>query len=116
VGGALGAAGGATLGLAAASLLLPGVGPILVAGALGAALLGAGGALAGIQAGGAIEDALGNGLPHDELFLYEDALRQGRSVLIVSINDDEQAEKVREAFAQAGAESVDAARENWWLG
>jgi len=116
VGGALGAAGGATLGFAVASLLLPGVGPILVAGALGAALLGAGGALAGIQAGDAIENALGIGLPRDELFLYEDALRQGRSVLIVSISEDELVDKVHEVLTQAGAESVDAARENWWLG
>src|SRR6267378_2004131 len=38
VGGALGVAGGASLGLGVASLFLPGVGPILVAGALGAAL------------------------------------------------------------------------------
>src|SRR3989442_11356284 len=84
VGGALGAAGGATLGLAVASLFVPGVGPILVAGALGATLLGAGGALAGIAAGDAMERGLSDGLPHDELFVYEDALRKGRSVVIVS--------------------------------
>jgi hypothetical protein len=116
VGGAIGAGGGATLGLAVASLLLPGVGPVLIAGALGAALLGAGGALAGMQAGEALETALGNGLPHDELFLYEDALRQGRSVVIVGVDDEETADKVREVFARTGAESIDAARESWWTG
>lgn len=116
VGGALGAAGGATLGLAIATLLIPGVGPIVVAGALGAALLGTGGALAGMAAGGALEDGLAKGLPHDELFLYEDALRHGRTVVIVSADDDETAERVRKAFTQTNAESIDAARENWWLG
>ena len=116
VGGAIGAAGGATLGLAVASLLVPGVGPVLVAGALGAALLGAGGAMAGSQAGHALEDALGDGVPHDELFIYEDALRHGHTVLIVNANDDDVADRTRTMLAQAGAETVDAARENWWLG
>src|SRR3954452_2509710 len=112
VGGAIGAASGATLGLAAASLLLPGVGPIFVAGALGAALLGAGGAMAGIQAGDAVESALANGLPHDELFVYEDALRQGRSVVVAAVEDDQITPRVRTVLSDAGAESVDAAREN----
>lgn len=116
VGGAIGAASGATLGLAVGSLLLPGVGPVLIAGALGAALIGAGGALAGAQAGTAIEEGLASGLPHDELYLYEDALRQGRTVLIISTDDDDQSERVRTVLAQAGAESIDAARESWWLG
>jgi hypothetical protein len=116
VGGAIGAASGATLGLAAASLLLPGVGPVFVAGALGAALLGAGGAMAGVQAGDAVESALANGLPHDELFVYEDALRQGRSVVVAAVEDDQMTPRVRTVLSDAGAESVDAARENWWLG
>jgi hypothetical protein len=116
VGGALGAAGGATLGLAVASLFLPGVGPILVAGALGATLFGAGGALAGIAAGDALEGALAGSLPHDELFVYEDALRNGRNVVIVFAANNETAGRVRNTFAQAGAESVDAARDSWWLG
>src|SRR5258707_8592172 len=55
VGAAIGAAGGATAGAAMASLLVPGVGPVLAIGllgaALGAALLGAGGAAAGALAG-----------------------------------------------------------------
>ncbi len=115
VGGALGAAGGATVGLAVASLLVPGVGPILVAGAL-ATLLGAGGALAGIAAGDALEEGLVGSLPHDELFVYEDALRHGRNVVMVFAENDETAGRVRKTFALAGAESVDAARDNWWLG
>ena len=116
VGGAMGAAGGMTLGAAAASLLVPGVGPIMAAGIVGAALFGAGGAAAGMAAGGALEDTIAHGLPHDDLFVYEDALRQGRTVVIAQVEDDEQAKGARSALDAAGAESVDAARESWWVG
>ena len=115
VGGAMGAAGGLTIGAAAASLLVPGVGPVLAAGILGAALLGVGGAAAGAAAGGAMEESV-EGLPHDELYVYEDALRQGRSVVLVVADDEARAETVRGVFKQAGVESIDAARESWWVG
>ncbi|HVF54798.1 MAG TPA: hypothetical protein VM934_01530 [Pyrinomonadaceae bacterium] len=116
VGGALGVAGGLPLGAAAASLFIPGVGPILAAGLVGAALLGIGGAATGMAAGGAMEDSVAPELPHDELYVYEDALRQGRTVLIVMAEDGAQAESVRDVLTQAGAESLDAARESWWVG
>lgn len=116
VGGALGAASGATLGAAAASLMVPGVGPVLAAGILGAAVLGLTGAAAGAAAGGVAEEGIDDGLPHDELFIYEDALRNGRSVVVAFTDSDETADRIRQAFAQASAESIDAAREDWWLG
>jgi hypothetical protein len=50
-----------------------------------------------------------------ELYIYEDALRQGRIVLIILTADKNQSDEVREALAGAGAESVDAAHEHWWL-
>ena len=81
VGGAMGVAGGATLGAAAASLLVPGVGPVIAGGILGAALLGAGGTAAGIAAAAHSRRTV-TGLPHDELYLYEAALRKGNSVVI----------------------------------
>ena len=116
VGGAMGAAGGMTLGAAAASLLVPGVGPIMAAGIIGAALFGAGGAVTGMAAGGALEGNIADGLPHDELFIYEDALRQGRTVVIAGLEDDGQLYAAQSALDDAGAESVDAARESWWVG
>lgn len=116
VGGALGAAGGATLGAAAASLLIPGVGPVIAGGIVGAALLGAGGAATGIAAGAALERELATGVPHDELYIYEDALRKGHSVVIAFAEDEDAVERVHNVLAQAGAESIDAARESWWLG
>ena len=116
VGGAMGVAGGATLGAAAASLFVPGVGPVIALGLLGAALFGAGGTVTGIAAGQAIEHGLESGLPHDELYLYEDALRKGRSVVVAFVDDEAAIYSVRGAFAGAGAEGIDEARENWWIG
>jgi hypothetical protein len=78
--------------------------------------MGLGGAVAGAMAGEALEKALSTGLPKDELFIYEDALRKGRTVLLVLADNEEQADRVRDVSAQAGAESLDAAREHWWLG
>jgi hypothetical protein len=116
VGGALGAAGGMSLGAAAASIFVPGVGPVLAIGILGAALLGAGGAVGGAAAGEALEKGMADGLPIDEMFVYEDALRQGRSVVVVLPDSHKQAESVRKILEQTNTESIDAARESWWIG
>src|SRR5713101_3761673 len=115
IGGAVGIAGGMELGAAAASFIIPGVGPVMAAGFLGAAGLGAGRVAAGVAAGQALETSVAAGLPKDELFLYEDALRHGRSVLIVW-TDDQQRTEAGEIMRRAGAESLDAARERWWVG
>ena len=115
VGGALGTAGGFGAGAAIASLLVPGVGSILAGGLAGAGLLGLSGAAGGAAAGDLMEKRIA-GLPHDELFVYEDALRQGRTVVFVEVEDEMSAEAVRQGFAEGGAETVDAARERWWIG
>lgn len=116
VGGALGVAGGLQAGTAAASLLIPGVGPILAFGLIGAAIFGAGGVAAGALAGNALEKGITDGVPRDELFVYEDALRRGRSIVIAFADEEQQAESARAVLTRSGAESVDAAREDWWIG
>lgn len=115
VGGALGSAGGFGAGAALASFLVPGVGPVLAGGLLGASLLGLGGLAGGAAAGDAIEERI-SGVPHDELYVYEDALRQGKTIIFVQPETDEQAEAARTALERAGAESIDAARDEWWIG
>lgn len=115
VGGSVGAASGLTAGAALASLLVPGVGPILAGGFFGASLLGLGGAAGGAAVGEALEDRV-SGIPRDELYVYEDALRKGRTIVIGEADDDLHAEAVRQALTQAGAETIDAAREQWWIG
>lgn len=56
--------------------MAPEIGPVLGIGLLSRALLAAIGALTG----GAIENYMAQGLPGDELLIYEDALRRDRSV------------------------------------
>jgi hypothetical protein len=112
VGGAVGLAGGIGLSGVATSLIVPGIGPVLAIGLAGAALL----AVLGGAAGSAIEKSTAAGLPGDELFVYEDALRQGRTVVIAQVENGPQAEASRGALENAGAESIDRARESWWIG
>jgi len=115
-GGAVGATAGLGLAPAIASLVIPGVGPIAAIGFAGAAFGALSGAVVGGVAGAAVDRKLADGLPHDELFLYEDALRKGKSVVIAASEDDDGAERVRTILVSHGAESIDAARESWWVG
>ncbi len=116
IGAAIGAAGGITGGSILAAAIIPGVGPVTAVGLLGAAILGAAGAGVGAAAGGALENSLTEGLPEDEIFVYEDAFRRGRSVVIVLADDEAAAEPLRALLKSAGAETVDAARHQWWVG
>jgi hypothetical protein len=119
MGKAVGAVVGAAAGLSGGALLvaiIPGVGPISAIGLLGGAILAAAGGGVGAAAGEKLEDSISEGLPEDELFVYEDALRKGRSVVIALAADGAEASRLRELLNVEGAESVDAAREQWWIG
>ncbi len=119
IGKAIGALAGGGVGFAGGSLLMalvPGLGPITAIGLLGAAILGAAGATVGATVGDELENSTSQGLPEDEIFVYEDALRQGRSVVILLAEDNQQASLLRELLKMQGAESIDAAREQWWIG
>lgn len=109
VGGAVGGAAGLT-GAALVTFMVPGVGPVIAAGLLGAAILG----VAGAKVGAAIEDSLIDGVPRDEALLYAEAVRRGRSVVVAVADDERQIEAARSALREAGAESLDAVREEWW--
>jgi hypothetical protein len=108
-------AGGFELGVGLTALIL-GVGPVLAVGVAGAALLGAGGLVGGVAIGGAGDAMSTEGVPSDEMFFYEDALRQGRSLVILLAEDEEESRRAHAVLAAAGAESLDAARDEWWLG
>lgn len=111
LGGGVGITGGALL-----AALIPGVGPITALGLLGAGIMGAAGAAVGSVVGGRAEQASFEGIPEDEIFIYEDALRKGRSVVVAMADDEASASKIRDTMQERGAESVDAAREQWWTG
>jgi hypothetical protein len=119
MGGAIGALLGGGIGITGGSLLMalvPGVGLITAFGLLGTAILGAAGATVGAATGNKVERDSYQGLPEDEIFVYEDALRKGRSVVVALADDGDAVSKVREVLDNEGAESVDAAREQWWIG
>jgi len=119
MGKAVGALAGGGVGFVGGSLLMalvPGLGPVTAVGLLGAAILGAAGARIGAAAGGKGEESAYEGLPEDEIFVYEDALRKGRSVVIALADNEHTASRLRDLLNRAGAESVDAAREQWWIG
>src|SRR5580704_11306685 len=119
MGKAIGAVMGASVALSGvpliAAVMVPGVGAITALGILGGAILAAAGASIGAAAGAKLENSMTEGLPEDELFVYEDALRKGRSV-VIALADETKASLFRELLKAEGAEEVDAAREQWWIG
>lgn len=116
VGAVLGAAGGFSAGTLLAAALIPGVGPVTAIGLLGGAILAAAGGTVGAAAGGSIENSQTKGLPEDEIFVYEDALRRGKSVVIAFTDEASEARRLHELLTTEGAEQIDAARQQWWIG
>jgi uncharacterized membrane protein len=100
-GAAVGAVWGGLVGLA--SLLIPGVGPLIALGALGAALTGAvtGAVVGGIAA--ALIDF--SGIPADEAHGYEQQIRAGKTLLAVKARDEDTSE-VRRILDEIGASTV----------
>lgn len=113
VGGVTGASAGLGLGSGIASLFVPGVGPILAAGLGAAALLGIGGAAVGAKAGNESEHDLDIGVPRDDVELYRELMRQGRSLVVVETGSDEEFANVRSTLTQTGGEDFDQVRERF---
>jgi hypothetical protein len=109
-GAATGAAVGGVLGYFAGigALTIPGIGPLLAAGPLVAALAGVGAAGA---AGGLIGALVGLGIPEYEAKRYEGRLRDGGILLSVHCDDAEWAGRAKNILKQTGAEHVASAAE-----
>jgi hypothetical protein len=114
VGGAIGAYGG-LVSSGAVSVLIPGVGPVLAVGLVGAALFGAVGAATGVAIGEAL-DHNAEDLSQEELVIYEEALSQGHTMVIAMVADPAKAATAQTMMEQAGAESFKALQEKWWQG
>jgi hypothetical protein len=110
MGGGVGATAGWAAGEAIASLLIPGVGPILAVGLGAAALLGLGGAIAGAEVGGTAEHAMDTGVPKDDVLVYRELLKQGRSLVIANVSDEELAGTAKQVLRERGGEDVEHAR------
>ncbi len=115
VSAALGGVLGGALGVGTA-LALPGIGAVTAVGLAAAALFGAGAGAVGWKIGDTFDRSFAVGLPADEIYVYEDALRHGHTVVIAMVGAKDNEDPVREVMQQCGAESIDAAREKWWLG
>ncbi|WJH32414.1 general stress protein [Paenibacillus sp. CC-CFT747] len=89
-GGVIGGAAGLFVSLS--SLAVPGVGPLLVAGALAAT---AAGAAIGASAGGYTGTLTELGLNEDEAKRYDDDLRDGKVLVLVHAEEGEESEAAR---------------------
>ncbi len=108
--GKMGAFWGGLWGLlvGAAFLIIPGIGPVVVAGPMAAWLIGAlEGAIfvGGVSALGAGLVSLG--IPRDKVLKYETSIRAGKFLLIVHGADDEEVRRVRSVLETTEAEEVD---------
>jgi hypothetical protein len=97
-GASAGAIIGGALGLVA--LTIPGIGPLLAAGPIVAAL---GGAVAGGAVGGLVGSFAGLGVPTEEAKEYEEAVRGGSVVVAVRAPDEEAADAATSFLEQRGA-------------
>jgi hypothetical protein len=109
-GGAVGGAVGGVLGwLAGVGMIaVPGIGPLLAAGPIVAALAGIG---AGATTGGLVGALAGIGIPEVEAKRYEGRIRSGRLLLSIHCDDGDWTDRAKEILKSAGAEDVASTRE-----
>ena len=108
-GATAGAASGAVIGgavgwlLGIGALAIPGIGPLVAAGPIVAALagLGTGGAVGGIA--GAL---VGLGIPEYEAKRYEGRVRKGGILLSVHCDDSQWTKKAKQILESTGAEDI----------
>jgi uncharacterized protein (TIGR02271 family) len=105
-GGAIfGGIGGLLLGIA--GLAIPGIGPVVAAGPIAAALTTAGiGAGIGAASGGIIGAIRNAGVPEEEAHLYAEGIRRGGTLVTVH-TDHANASRVEEILNSHGAVDVD---------
>jgi GNAT superfamily N-acetyltransferase len=92
-----------------------GVGPVSAAGPLGRAVLAAARGTATSGAGGGLENSITEELPEDKLFVFEDALRRGHSVVVALVSDEAEASRLSELLQREKARDIEAVHEQWWL-
>ena len=110
VGASTGAVLGGALGWLAGigALAIPGLGPIVAAGPLAAALSGA---AVGGTAGGLAGALIGLGIPEYEAKRYEGKVMSGGILLSVHTEDDDEVKRALEIFRQAGAADISTTHE-----
>jgi len=107
-GAALGGVAGLLVGIAA--IPIPGIGPIIAAGPIAAALAGAG---VGAVAGGGIGALTNMGVPENEVHYYAEGVRRGGALVTVTVDNDDMADKAAETMRMYGAIDIDERAEQW---
>ena len=104
-GATTGGVAGGVLGLLAGigALAIPGVGPLIAAGPIMAALSGA---AIGAGTGGVVGALVGLGIPEIEAKRYEDKLKSGNYLIAVDASDSDEKDRAKEIFKNAGAEDI----------
>jgi hypothetical protein len=108
-GAATGAGGGALLGgalgwlVGIGALAIPGVGPLIAAGPIMAALAGA---ASGAAAGGLTGALIGLGIPEYEAKRYEGKVKDGNILLSVHTKDSKERDRAKEILEKGGAEDI----------
>jgi len=90
------------------SLAIPGVGPLIAAGPIMAALSGA---AAGGAVGGLAGALVGLGIPEYEAKQYEGKVKNGNILISVHTDDSKQRQKAKDIFERARAEDISATGE-----
>ncbi len=114
-GGLLGGALGLLVGIGA--LAIPGIGPVLAAGPLAAALGSAGagavaGAGIGAASGGLIGGLVGLGIPDEDAQVYAEGVRRGGTLVTLQTSEDK-ANRAAAIMERHGAVDIDERRAVW---
>lgn len=107
IGAAIGGLGGLLVGLGA--LAIPGVGPVIAAGPLLAALTGAG---VGAVTGGIVGALIDLGIPDEEAHIYSEGLRRGH-VLVIAQVPDASANAVTRIMERPGLVDIHRQADTW---
>jgi len=100
-GGVLGGALGWLVGIGA--LAIPGLGPLVAAGPIMAALSGA---AAGAAVGGLSGALIGMGIPEYEAKRYEGKVKDGNILVSVHTEDSTERDRAKEIFTRVGADDI----------
>jgi uncharacterized protein (TIGR02271 family) len=114
IGAAIGGLGGLLVGLGA--LAIPGVGPVIAAGPLAAALAGAG---IGAVTGGIIGALVDLGIPEESAHIYAESVRRG-NVLVAAQVEDNRVDEATHIMKRTGLIDIEREASDWrasgWTG